>query len=142
MTQATLRLSSEEDLQAFREFKEANYAGMTNSAALSKLINDVKSTQTEELPMKTENVMLRLTNKLTLTNFQALKDIVSKSHQQRYTNDGFQQLLLDSFMKNELKIETSVSESSYRLRECEEHINDLYNKYDRVMSMVSRLLAE
>lgn len=139
--QATLRLSTEDDLIAFREFKDKYFAGLTNSQVLLTLINTLKLNITEDVPMRTENVIIRLTNKDTLTNFQELKDKMSEINQQRYTNDTFQQLLLDSFMAHELnpKVDDSVSVLKDKLADIANDISIFRYLYKDLNLRVSRI---
>ena len=139
--QATLRLSTEDDLITFREFKDKYFAGLTNSQVLLTLINTLKLNVTEDTLMRTENVIIRLTNKDTLTNFQELKDKMSEINQQRYTNDTFQQLLLDSFMAHELnpKVDDSMSLLKDKLADIANDVSIFKYLYKNLNLRVSRI---
>lgn len=78
--QATLRLSSEEDLVAFKILKDEMFAGMTNSQALLKMIDIVRSTQVGTNEDTTKNFNDRLTSLEIKSNAQSayIKSILNR----------------------------------------------------------------
>lgn len=83
--------------------------------------------------MATDNVIVRLSNRITLEKFKEVKEKLVERDQKRYSNDDFQKMLLDSFLKHELGENDSTKDV---LNQHSEAIADLYNTLHELENVV------
>lgn len=82
--------------------------------------------------------LIKFTNEESPRLFTLAKRNYELRMKKSISNSEFLEILVQNMSVDEVEL-SPQDKAQYRLLECESQINDLYDKYERMMSMISRL---